>query len=151
MPFATLDGQPLHYLDQGQGPVVFLAGSYLWDTGMWAPQIEALSARYRVIAVDLSTRKEYLLDYKHVPSAWALLMWIRLEATTRRPASSNLAAILPVRLRRVASGLMIEKVRSVMGIDFLLGRMRSRAYSDAPPPRQAVFQQAMARMWPAAA
>jgi hypothetical protein len=27
-------------------------------------------------------------------------------------------------LRRVASGLMIEKVRSVMGIDFLLGRLR---------------------------
>ena len=53
MPFATIDGQPLHYLDQGQGPVVFLAGSYLWDTGMWAPQIEALSAQYRVIAVDL--------------------------------------------------------------------------------------------------
>ncbi|WP_259766239.1 alpha/beta fold hydrolase, partial [Pseudomonas protegens] len=53
MPFATLDGQPLHYLDQGQGPVVFLAGSYLWDTSMWAPQIEALSTQYRVIAVDL--------------------------------------------------------------------------------------------------
>lgn len=53
MPFATLDGQTLHYLDQGQGPVVLLAGSYLWDTGMWAPQIEALSAQYRVIAVDL--------------------------------------------------------------------------------------------------
>ena len=39
--------------------------------------------------------------------------WIRLEATTRRPASSNLATILPVRLRLVASGLMIDKVRSM--------------------------------------
>ena len=38
-------------------------------------------------------------------------------ATTRRPASSNLAMILPVRFRRVASGLMIERVRSTaMGI-----------------------------------
>ncbi|MGC5701025.1 alpha/beta fold hydrolase [Pseudomonas sp. NFXW11] len=53
MPFAIIDGQALHYLDQGQGPVVLLAGSYLWDTGMWAPQIEALAAQYRVIAVDL--------------------------------------------------------------------------------------------------
>lgn len=27
----------------------------------------------KVIAVDLSTRKEYALDYKHVPSAWTML------------------------------------------------------------------------------
>ncbi|SCX41483.1 Pimeloyl-ACP methyl ester carboxylesterase [Pseudomonas sp. NFACC32-1] len=53
MPFATLDGQSLHYLDQGQGPVVVLGSSYLWDHGMWAPQIEALSRHYRVIAPDL--------------------------------------------------------------------------------------------------
>ncbi len=30
-----------------------LAGSYLWDQTMWAPQIAALSAHYRVIALDL--------------------------------------------------------------------------------------------------
>src|SRR6186997_2977272 len=40
-------------------------------------------------------------------------MWMRREATTRRPASSSMLVIAPVRLRRVASGLMIEKVRSV--------------------------------------
>src|SRR5258708_3364390 len=32
---------------------------------------------------------------------------------TRNPASSNRAMILPVRLRRVASGLIIDKVRSI--------------------------------------
>lgn len=53
MPFATFDGQPLHYLDQGQGPVVLLGSSYLWDHAMWAPQIEALSLHYRVIVPDL--------------------------------------------------------------------------------------------------
>jgi len=53
MPFATIDGQPLHYLDQGQGPVVVLGSSYLWDHSMWAPQIEVLSRDYRVIALDL--------------------------------------------------------------------------------------------------
>ncbi|WP_448632338.1 MULTISPECIES: alpha/beta fold hydrolase [Pseudomonas fluorescens group] len=53
MPFATVDGQPLHYLDQGHGPVVLLGSSYLWDHTMWAPQIEALSRHYRVIALDL--------------------------------------------------------------------------------------------------
>ena len=53
MPFVTIDGQPLHYIDQGSGPAVLLAGSYLWDQAMWAPQITALSQRYRVIALDL--------------------------------------------------------------------------------------------------
>ena len=53
MPFVTIDGQPLHYIDQGTGPAVLLAGSYLWDQTMWAPQIAALSQRYRVIALDL--------------------------------------------------------------------------------------------------
>src|SRR3546814_750879 len=36
---------------------------------------------------------------------------MRFEATTRRPASSSIVVTAPVRLRRVASGLMIEKVR----------------------------------------
>src|SRR3546814_19318997 len=38
-------------------------------------------------------------------------MWMRFEATARRPASSSILVTAPVRLRRVASGLMIEKVR----------------------------------------
>ncbi|WP_339476610.1 alpha/beta fold hydrolase [Pseudomonas sp. RL_5y_Pfl2_73] len=53
MPFAIIDGQPLHYLDQGQGPVLLLGSSYLWDHSMWTPQIEVLSQHYRVIALDL--------------------------------------------------------------------------------------------------
>lgn len=53
MPFSMIDGQPLHYLDQGQGSVVLLGSSYLWDHTMWAPQIEVLSRHYRVIAPDL--------------------------------------------------------------------------------------------------
>ncbi|WP_434596674.1 alpha/beta fold hydrolase [Pseudomonas sp. R4-83] len=53
MPFFTVDGQALHYTDQGAGPAVLLAGSYLWDHAMWAPQIAALAPHYRVIALDL--------------------------------------------------------------------------------------------------
>src|SRR5690606_18918880 len=46
-------------------------------------------------------------------------MRMRLLATTRRPASSSILVIAPVRLRRVASGLMIEKVRvTAMGGSF---------------------------------
>ncbi|WP_219268165.1 alpha/beta fold hydrolase [Pseudomonas sp. Xaverov 259] len=53
MPVAVIDGQPLHYVDQGTGPVVLLGSSYLWDHKMWAPQIEALSQQYRVIVPEL--------------------------------------------------------------------------------------------------
>lgn len=53
MPVAVIDGQPLHYLDQGMGPVVLLGQSYLWDRHMWTPQIEALSQQYRVIVPQL--------------------------------------------------------------------------------------------------
>jgi len=53
MPFVTIDGQKLHYLDQGTGPAVVLAGSYLWDHAQWVPQMLALSRHYRVIAPDL--------------------------------------------------------------------------------------------------
>src|SRR5579859_4179609 len=38
---------------------------------------------------------------------------MRRCATMRRPAASRQALILPVRFRRVASGLMIDSVRSV--------------------------------------
>src|SRR5437764_2350013 len=38
-------------------------------------------------------------------------MRIRRDAITRSPASSSILVMAPVRLRRVASGLMIEKVR----------------------------------------
>ena len=53
MPVAVIDGQPLHYIDQGCGPAVLLGSSYLWDRTMWAPQVEALSQKYRVIVPEL--------------------------------------------------------------------------------------------------
>ena len=53
MPSVIIDGQPLHYVDQGSGPAVLLGQSYLWDQHMWAPQIAALSQQYRVIVPEL--------------------------------------------------------------------------------------------------
>lgn len=53
MPVTVIDGQPLYYLDQGNGPAVLLGSSYLWDRAMWTPQIEALSQQYRVIVPEL--------------------------------------------------------------------------------------------------
>ncbi|WP_233807902.1 alpha/beta fold hydrolase [Paraburkholderia sp. HP33-1] len=53
MPFFTIAGKPLHYQMRGTGYPVLLGHSYLWDSSMWAPQIEALSISYQVIAPDL--------------------------------------------------------------------------------------------------
>jgi pimeloyl-ACP methyl ester carboxylesterase len=48
-----IQGSHLNVYDIGQGPVVVLGSSYLWDARMWAPQIEALSKTHRVIVPEL--------------------------------------------------------------------------------------------------
>jgi pimeloyl-ACP methyl ester carboxylesterase len=48
-----IDGSTMSVLDVGSGPAIVLAGSFLWDASMWAPQIAALSDRYRVIVPEL--------------------------------------------------------------------------------------------------
>jgi pimeloyl-ACP methyl ester carboxylesterase len=53
MPFIEIEGQSLHYQIRGSGFPVLLGHSYLWDSSMWAPQIDALSRDYQVIAPDL--------------------------------------------------------------------------------------------------
>jgi 3-oxoadipate enol-lactonase len=50
---APINGVNLAYTDQGQGlPVVFVHAFPL-SRAMWAPQVEALAGRFRVITVDL--------------------------------------------------------------------------------------------------
>ncbi|HEY3597550.1 MAG TPA: alpha/beta fold hydrolase [Paraburkholderia sp.] len=53
MPFIEIEGQPLHYQTHGTGFPVLLGHSYLWDSSMWTPQIDALSRDYQVIVPDL--------------------------------------------------------------------------------------------------
>ncbi|WP_299494172.1 alpha/beta fold hydrolase [uncultured Shewanella sp.] len=45
----AVDGSQMAYQDVGQGPVILLGHSFLWDSHMWAPQIKALSQHYRCI------------------------------------------------------------------------------------------------------
>ncbi len=59
-------------------------------------------------------------------------MRMRFCATTRSPAPSSTASTLPVMLRRVASGLMMEKVRSSAMV-LLSGFVCARLY-DGPGP-----------------
>ncbi|CAM2918637.1 alpha/beta fold hydrolase [Moritella viscosa] len=49
----TIDDKTMHYIDKGQGPVLILGHSYLWDSEMWTPQLDALSQHYRCIVPDL--------------------------------------------------------------------------------------------------
>ena len=54
MPFAEVDGVRLHYIDAGSGePALVLLHAFPLHSGMWAPQVEHLSAQRRIIAPDL--------------------------------------------------------------------------------------------------
>ncbi|MBE7542645.1 MAG: alpha/beta hydrolase [Bryobacteraceae bacterium] len=51
---AVLDGAKVHYVSAGKGPEsVVLIHGWTCDHTLWGPQIEALSAKYRVLALDL--------------------------------------------------------------------------------------------------
>ncbi|MGF1760990.1 alpha/beta hydrolase [Photobacterium sagamiensis] len=49
----TIDSKTMNYMDKGEGPVLVFGHSYLWDSEMWAPQVEVLSKQYRCIVPDL--------------------------------------------------------------------------------------------------
>ncbi|MFL5319850.1 MAG: alpha/beta fold hydrolase [Myxococcaceae bacterium] len=53
MPIAHVNGQPLHYLDEGTGTPIVLIHAFPFDSGMYRPQIEGLKGRFRIIAPDL--------------------------------------------------------------------------------------------------
>src|SRR5215510_10589929 len=69
-------------------------------------------------------------------------MRVRLCAMMRKPAPSMMALIAPVKLRAVASGLMIEKVRSIAIALFFKGETAGEpiaaAYSERAVARQGV-------------
>jgi pimeloyl-ACP methyl ester carboxylesterase len=46
-------GSSMTALDAGEGEVVVLGSSFLWDSEMWRPQIDALSQHYRVVVPHL--------------------------------------------------------------------------------------------------
>ena len=50
--FVTVFGQKIHYVEQGQGPVVILLHGLGDDVSIWQDTIKALSTKYRVIAYD---------------------------------------------------------------------------------------------------
>ncbi|WP_019622005.1 alpha/beta fold hydrolase [Amphritea japonica] len=53
MPSCTINNRELHYLDQGSGFPLLLGHSFLWDSRVWAPQLDLLSQHFRCIVPDL--------------------------------------------------------------------------------------------------
>ncbi|ATB40169.1 alpha/beta hydrolase [Cystobacter fuscus] len=52
MPTLTVDGVPLYYRDEGRGPPVLLFHAFPLHADAFAPQVKALSHRYRFILPD---------------------------------------------------------------------------------------------------
>ncbi len=48
----TSDGTKIHYIEAGQGAPIVLVPGWTMPAEIWQPQIDALSAKYRVIAID---------------------------------------------------------------------------------------------------
>jgi pimeloyl-ACP methyl ester carboxylesterase len=53
MPTLERAGRTLHYLDVGRGPAVLLLHAFPLSAAMFAPQMEALAERYRILAPDV--------------------------------------------------------------------------------------------------
>lgn len=53
MPKTEINGKTINYIDEGNGPVLLMGHSYLWDSHMWSEQVKVLSKNYRCIAPDL--------------------------------------------------------------------------------------------------
>ncbi len=50
--FVTVDGVPLHYLDEGQGPVLLLLHGSIVNLHEWDLVVERLKDRYRLVRID---------------------------------------------------------------------------------------------------
>jgi pimeloyl-ACP methyl ester carboxylesterase len=64
--FIDLDGRRTHYIEKGEGEPIILLHGFLYDSYLWATNIDALATRFKVYALDLwgwgySTREP--LDY----------------------------------------------------------------------------------------
>lgn len=54
--FRTSDGITLHYLDAGSGPTILFIPGWTMAADIFEPQINALSAQFRVVSIDLRSQ-----------------------------------------------------------------------------------------------
>jgi len=53
VPLLEVEGQPVHVLDEGSGEPILFVHAFPLNAAMWQYQIDALSERYRLVAIDL--------------------------------------------------------------------------------------------------
>lgn len=53
MPVAPINGNAIYYESHGDGPPILLHHRFAQTAEMWAPQVEALAPRYRVVTFDM--------------------------------------------------------------------------------------------------
>ncbi len=51
--FVTVEGKKVHYVEAGNGPPVILIHGFLYHTVMWKKNIDVLSEKFKVYAIDL--------------------------------------------------------------------------------------------------
>ncbi len=77
--FVDLGGRRTHYIERGQGAPVVLIHGFAYDSHLWAANIDALAAHFKVYAIDLwgfgySTREP--LDYGYPLYAEQILLFM---------------------------------------------------------------------------
>jgi pimeloyl-ACP methyl ester carboxylesterase len=135
MPFerntAEIDGQPLHYLRAGWGPPLLLLHGLLGGAFCWRLNLDALSRRHTILAVDLPGLGESDaprdLDCSMTAQAQrvlSLLVQLKLEHVDVVGSSwgGAIAMFLAAQSRRVRSLVLVAPVNPWS--DFGLGRIR---------------------------
>jgi pimeloyl-ACP methyl ester carboxylesterase len=150
----------IEFLDQGKGPAVLLIHAFPLNSGMWAPQMSALTEQFRVIAPDvrgfggsqppkpwtmdeLAGDLNRLLDELAVADAAvvgvsmggyiALAFWSSYPNRVRRLVLSNSRARADNDVERAARNEMIAAIQQ-SGVQLLPDRMLPRLLQPNPAP-----------------
>lgn len=121
MAFADVNGQHLYFEDSGgEGPVVVFSHGFLMDHEMFAPQVEALAGRLRIITVDArghgQTSGDRAFDYWDLANdVLALMDHLAIAAATL--AGMSQGGFVSMR----ASLLAPDRVRALVLIDSQAG------------------------------
>lgn len=112
----------LKYVDIGEGPVVLLGHAFLWDSIMFASQIEGLSQEYRCIIPDLWAHGQSDLFPSHTESLWDiakdfLALLEHLEVDKFNLVGISISAMIIKRMAILAP----NKVKSMTMMGALVG------------------------------
>lgn len=127
------DGQPLSFLDEGDGPILILVHGSLCDLRYWRWQVPALSKRYRVIAPSL---RGY---WPHVSDGPTNLFSVRQHALDLAYLIDKVIGAGPVHVLGHSRGAQValelaisqsESVSSLVLADPALRSMLARADAD---------------------